>query len=72
MVCLGYCNVAGILAKAVINSKVNATRKYARKNDLDAFFGIEANINWKCMPPEGQLLEFFHSKNELQKVASFI
>ena len=71
MVCLGYCNVASIPAKVVSNSKVNAIRKYACKNDLDGFFGIKANINWKGMPPEGQLLEFFHSENELQTVASY-
>jgi hypothetical protein len=45
------------------NEKVNAIRRYARKHDLDAFFGVEANINWKMMPEEGQLLELFHSEN---------
>jgi hypothetical protein len=25
---------------------------------LDGFLGIEANINWKGMPPEGHLLSF--------------
>ncbi len=71
MVCLGYCNVSSILAQVVSNSKVNAIRKYACKNDLDGLFGIEANINWKGMPPEGQLLEFFSSENKLQTVASY-
>jgi hypothetical protein len=53
------------------NEKVNAIRQYARKHDLDAFFGVEANINWKKMPEEGQLLELFHSENAIRTVASY-
>jgi hypothetical protein len=38
--------------------------------NLDAFFGVEANINWKKMPEEGQLPELFHSENAISTVAS--
>jgi hypothetical protein len=41
MVHLGYCNVAGILAKVVSNSKVDAIRKYACKHDLDGFLALK-------------------------------
>jgi hypothetical protein len=63
---LGYCNIASIPAKVVSNSKVNAIRKYACKNDLDGFLGIEANIKWKGMPPEGHLLSFFSENKSKQ------
>ena len=71
MVHLGYCNVAGIPAKVSSNNKVNAIRKYACKNDLDGFFGTEANINWKGMPGEGQLPILFHSENAIWMVTSY-
>jgi hypothetical protein len=35
------------------------------------FFGIEANINWKKMPKEGQLPELFRSENAIRTVASY-
>jgi hypothetical protein len=38
---------------------------------LDAFFGVEANINWKKMLEEGQLLELFRSENAIRTVASY-
>jgi hypothetical protein len=44
---LGFNNVDGIPVTVTNNSKVNAIRRYVRKNDLDGFFGAEANINWK-------------------------
>jgi hypothetical protein len=55
----------------VSNSKVNTIRKYICKNNLDGFFGIEVNINWKGMPQEGQLPEFFCLENELRTVALY-
>jgi hypothetical protein len=43
----------------------------SEKNDLDGFFGAEANINWKKMSDEGQLPELFQSKNAIHTVVSF-
>jgi hypothetical protein len=53
MVCLGFNNVDGIPAKVTNNSKVNAIRRYALKNELDGVFGVEANINWKKCQTRG-------------------
>ena len=53
LVRIGYANINGFTANMIGNEKVNAIRRYARKHDLDAFFGVEANINWKKMPEEG-------------------
>jgi hypothetical protein len=55
LVCIGYANIDGFPANVIGNEKVNDIRRYARKHNLDAFFGIEANINWKKMLEEGQL-----------------
>jgi hypothetical protein len=71
MVCLGFNNVDGIPAKVTNNSKVNAIRRCALKNELDGVFGVEANINWKKMPDEGQLPELFRSEDAICTVASF-
>jgi hypothetical protein len=68
---LGFNNVDGIPATVTNNSKVNAIRRYVRKNDLDGFFGAEANINWKKMSDEGQLPVLFRSKNAIHTVVSF-
>lgn len=51
---LSYGNVAGIPAKWITNNTVNAIRCYAHKHDLDAFFGVEANLNWTRMPEAGR------------------
>ena len=71
LVCIGYANIDGFTANVIGNDKVNAIRRYARKHDLDAFFGVEANINWKKMPEEGQLPELFRSENAIRTVASY-
>jgi hypothetical protein len=71
LVRIGYANIDGFTANVIGNDKVNAIRRYARKHDLDAFFGVEANINWKKMPEEGQLLELFRSENAIRTVASY-
>jgi hypothetical protein len=68
---LGFNNVDGIPAKVTNNSKVNAIRRYVRKNDLDGFFGAKANINWKKMSDEGQLPELFCSENAIHTMVSF-
>jgi hypothetical protein len=68
---LGFNNVDGIPATVTNNSKVNAIRRYVRKNDLDGFFGAEANINWKKMSDEGQLPELFQSENAIRTMVSF-
>jgi hypothetical protein len=52
---IGYCNDDGFPATIVGNSTVNAIRQYSHNHELDAFFGVKANINWKKMPAEGQL-----------------
>jgi hypothetical protein len=71
IVWLGFNNVDGIPATVMNNSKVNAIRRYVRKNDLDGFFGAEANINWKKMSDKVQLPELFHSENAIHTVVSF-
>jgi hypothetical protein len=68
---IGYCNVNGFPATIIGNATINAIRQYSRKHDLDAFFGVEANINWKKMPEEGQLPKLFHSENVIFMVASY-
>ena len=59
MVQLGYGNINGILGNIVGNTKVPALRHWIRTYNLNSFFGVEGNLNWKCMPPEGRLPEFF-------------
>jgi hypothetical protein len=55
-----------------IGSKVKTIRRYVRKNDLDGFFGAEANINWKKMSEDkGQLPELFWSENAIRTMVSF-
>jgi hypothetical protein len=71
LVRFGYANIDGFPANVIGNEKVNAIRRYARKHDLDAFFGVEANINWKMMPDEGQLPELFRSENATRMVTSY-
>jgi hypothetical protein len=57
LVQIGYCNVNGIPVHVV-------------GNDLDVFFGVEANINWKRMLEEGQLSKLFCSENAIHIVTS--
>jgi hypothetical protein len=71
IVWLGFNNVDGIPATVTNNSKVNAIRRCVRKNDLNGFFGAEANIKWKKMSDEGQLSELFHSGNAICTMVSF-
>jgi hypothetical protein len=70
IVWLGFNNVDGIPATVTNNSKVNTIRRCVRKNDLNGFFGAEANINWKKMSDEGQLSELFHSGNAICTMVS--
>ena len=59
MVWLGYGNINGFPGNVVSNTKVLALCHWIRKYDLDGFFGVKGNLNWKRMPPEGRLPEFF-------------
>jgi hypothetical protein len=59
MVHLGYCNVVGISAKVVSNSKVNAIRKYAHKNDLDGFLASKQILIGKACHQKDSCQSFF-------------
>lgn len=68
---LGFNNVNGLPATWISNNRVNAIRRWSRKHDVDAFFGVEPNLNWKKMPREGRLPELFRSENALRTTSSF-
>ena len=68
---LAYGNINGFPATIINNSKVSALHGWLRKYDMDGFFGVEGNINWRKMPPYGCLDEFFRSETALRTVASF-
>ena len=53
MVRLGYSNINGFPGNVIGNMKVPALWQWIQKYNLDAFFGAEGNLNWKCMPLEG-------------------
>lgn len=54
---LGFNNVNGIPGRVRENSKVAAIQKWIKKFDVDGFFGVKSNLNWKRMPQEGKLQE---------------
>ena len=68
---IGYGNINGFPAVMINNPKVLALKKWMRKYDVDGFFGAEGNVNWKKMPTDGQLPEFFRSENALRMVAAY-
>ena len=68
---IGYGNINGFPAVTINNPKVSALKKWMRKYDVDGFFGAEGNVNWKKMPTDGQLPEFFRSENALRTVAAY-
>ena len=51
-----------------INNKVNVICRWIQKYDVDGFFGVESNLNWKMMPQDGKLPELFRSKNAIHTV----
>ena len=71
MVRLAYGNINGFQATIINNSKVLVLHRWLWKYDVDGFFGVESNLNWKKMPPHGGLDEFFHSEMAMQTVASY-
>ena len=71
MVRLGYGNINGFPGNVIGNTKIPALRWWIWKHNLDAFFGAEGNLNWKCMPPEGRLPKFFRLENKLRMMAAY-
>jgi hypothetical protein len=71
MVRLGYANVVGIPPRWTSNYKVNIISHYAWRHDLNGFFGMEMNLNWKWRLKEGQLLELFHAENAIHTISSY-
>ena len=68
---IGYGNINGFPAVTINNPKVSALKKWMRKYDVDGFFGAEGNVNWKKMPTDGRLPEFFCLENALRMVAAY-
>jgi len=67
---IGFCNIGGFPTKTTNNEKVSELKHFFASSDLDLFSGCESNLNWKCLPDQIQLKEWFHSANSCRTFAT--